>query len=152
MEGDVGKEMKRVMPVIGLCLLLFGCSKYYRNFELDERSFDRETLQLIEKAFGFPLSTNARGLNYYYKAPVDPSFVAKVEMPSSARSEILQRISAITNEDVHVAGAISERVQWWTPTRGKILIDRQRTSVEAYQHAILAEEGGCLILYLEWSL
>ena len=140
------------MPVIVLFLLLFGCSKYDRDFELDEQSFNLETLQCIEKAVGFPLPTNARGLNYYYKAPVDPSFVAKVEMPSSARGDLLQRISAITNEDVHVAGAISERVQWWTPTKGKMLIDRQRTSGEAYQHAILAEEGGRLILYLEWSL
>ena len=144
--------MKQVRPFFGLFLLLFGCGKYCRDFELDERTFDREILQCVEKAVGYSLPTNARGLNYYYKAPVDPAFLAKVEIPSSARSEILQRICTMTNEDVHVVGVISERVQWWTPTKGKILIERQQTSGEAYHHAILVEENGRLLLYLEWSL
>jgi len=144
--------MRQLTTIIGGLLILAGCGKSYHNFELDEQSFDQETRQSIEKAIGFQLPTNARGLNYYYKAPIDPSFVARFEIPSTARGEMLRSLSAITNLDVHVVGAVSERVKWWTPKKGKILIDRQRINGESYCHAILTDEGDRLILYLDWNL
>ena len=133
-------------------MLLVGCSRYYHDFELDAHSFDRKTMDMIETNIGFRLPQGTRGLNFFYKAPIDPSFVARIEIPTSAEAALLARLSSITNEDMHVMSAVGERFKWWTPSKGKVLIDRQRTGGDTYYHAVLTDEGDRLLLYLDWSL
>ena len=137
---------------MSLLLLVIGCSKYYRDFELDERSFDHATMQMIQTNTGIDLPPDAHGLNFLYKAPIDPSFVAKIEIPAGSQAALLAQLATITNEDVHVSGAVGNRMKWWTPTQGKVLIDRQRTGGDTYYHAILTDDGGRLFLYLDWSM
>lgn len=139
-----------------LLALIAGCgwhdSRYYHDFELNEHSFDQRTMQLIETNIGFRLPAQAHGINFFHKAPIDPSFVAKIEIPAASKNTLIERLSSLTNEEVHVIGPVGERFKWWTPTKDKILVERQRFGGEIYQHAILTDDGGRLILYLDWSL
>ena len=44
---------------------------------------------------------------------------------------------------------LNDRFKWWTAAQAKVLIERQEMRTNNYLHAILAEEGGRTILYLE---
>ena len=144
--------MRRQTIVVSLLLLVIGCSKYYQDFELDERSFDHATMQMIQTNTGINLPPDARGLNFFYKAPIDPSFLAKIEIPAGSQAALLAQLATITNEHVQVSSAVGSRIKWWTPTKGKVLIDRQRAGGDTYYHAVLTDDGGRLFLYFDWSM
>jgi hypothetical protein len=144
--------MKNLCRTLCLLLLLTGCSKYDHDFELDERSFGRDTIRMIERDSGITLPADARGLNFFYKAPIDPAFAAKIEIPAGSRSNVLARLSELKMEQIHVSGPLGPRFKWWTPAQAKVVIERQEMRTEAYFHAILTEEGDRIILYLEWCV
>jgi hypothetical protein len=143
--------MKYRSLIFILLLLVIGCSKYDRDFEIDERSFGNDTIQFIEQHSQIDLPTGARGLNFFYKAPIDPGFAAKIEIPSVSRDDMLGRLLKIKKEEVHVSGALGPRFKWWIPSQSKKLIDREGINNDCYIHGILTEEEGRIIFYIEWS-
>jgi hypothetical protein len=143
--------MRTKFLALALLLLVTGCSKYDHNFELGERSFGRETLQKIEHDTEIGLPADARGLNFFYQAPIDPAFAAKIEISAASQTNLLRQLSEIEQRGVQVSGTLGPRFKWWTPAQGKVLIERQRKADSTYLHVILVEDQGRTILYLEWS-
>lgn len=143
--------MNKLCPAICLLVLLTACGKYSHEFELDERSFGSDTIQMIEHDTGIDLATNAHGLNFFYTPPIDPAFAAKIEIPADSRTNLLVQLSRMKAEEIHVSSALGPRFKWWTPAQGKVLFDRQEMRTEGYLHAVLTEEGDRTILYLEWA-
>ena len=148
---SVNKMIRKTTTII-LLALLTGCSRYYHDFELNERSFDQRTMHLIETNIGFQLPAQAHGINFFHKAPIDPSFVAKIEIPAGSKTTVIEQLSSMTNEEVHVSGPVGERFKWWTPSKEMVLVERERCGGDTYYHAILTDDGGRLILYLDWSM
>ena len=63
------RSTAKILCACFLTLLFFiGCDRHLHDFELDERSFDRESMQMIQDETHLVLSTNAHGLNFFYKA------------------------------------------------------------------------------------
>ena len=143
--------MKVVIAVFLVLLSLAGCSdfRWLREFELDERTFDSEAMQMISKDTGLVLSDDARGLNFRYCPPIDPAFVARIEMPRESRDQVLKQIEAIQDQDINISGGIGERVEWWPPPKDRVIIDRQGIQSDGdYFRAALTQEDNRIILYV----
>ena len=140
-----------LIPILLAPLLFSGCGRGYRNYELDRTSFDTKTLQMIQSDTGVAIPAGARGLNFYYKPPIDPAYIAKIEIPLISKEDVIKTLSTIRNdENTHITESLGTKVSWWMPKGAKTLVDRQRFVRSNYLHVILTEEDASVILYIEW--
>lgn len=145
--------MNRFATLFLVAVCLMGCGKGTHDYELGSANFGADTLLMVEKEMGLKVPAGAKGLNFYYKAPIDPAFIAKIEIPSNAEDGMVKQLSALPNKPVNTSGDLSERISWWTPAEGRVLQDREflDSSNGQYRRAILTEKDGILLLYLDWS-
>jgi hypothetical protein len=142
---------KTLFPLLFAVLLFSGCGRGYRIYELDRTSFDTKTLQMIQSDTGVALPAGARGLNFYYKPPIDPAYIAKIEIPLKSKEDVIRTLSAIENdENTHIMESLGAKVRWWIPKGAKALVDRQTFVRGNYLHVMLTEEDASVILYIEW--
>jgi hypothetical protein len=147
--------MRNTVFCILASVLLVGCSdsRWFRDFELDADTFDREAMQMIVEDSGLTLPTGARGLNFRYSPPIDPSFVARVQIPEEALDNVLKQIEAIQNEDINISGGPGQKVDWWPPPRESIIADRQCHQPDNdYLRVVLTREGNRTILYVSHAV
>ena len=147
--------MKNAILCVLAAVLLAGCSdsRWFREFELGPDTFDPEAMQMINDDSGLKLPQGTRGLNFRYSPPIDPSFVARVEIPEAASDSVLKQIEAIQNEDINISGGPREKVDWWPPPKESILIDRQCHQPDNdYFRAVLTKEDNRIILYVSHAV
>jgi len=144
--------MRTLVLVIPTVLVFLGCGRDAQQYELDSKSFDSRTLQRIQSDTGIALPPGARGLNFYYKPPIDPALIAKIEIPQNSTADLIKTLSAIENDgNIHNMETMGTKVTWWIPKGTKPLVDRQRfTGPGNYLHVILTEDGEKVVLYIEW--
>jgi hypothetical protein len=144
--------MRTVFLSIFTVLLLSSCGRDARVYELDSGSFDSKTLQRIQSDTGIVLPVGARGLNFYYKPPIDPAYIAKIEIPLKSKEDVIKTLSVIENDDnLHTTESLGTKVRWWIPKGAKTLMDRQRfVGTGNYLHVMLTEDDTTVILYIEW--
>ena len=136
-----------------LALCAVGCAdaRYLQQFELDDRSFDRDAMAMIARDTGIHLPKGSRGLNLKYKPPVDPAFIARVEIPQSDRDAVIKQIELIQSADVGSRGvSLWAGVKWWPPPGHGVVIERVGLPSGNVVRACLVEEEGQLILYVEF--
>jgi hypothetical protein len=149
--GRMLHSVKILFPLLSTVLLFAGCGREYRTYELDRTSFDVNTLQRIQSDTGIVLPAGARGLNFYYKPPIDPAYIAKIEIPPSSKEDVIKMLSAIKNdENIHTTESLGAKVRWWIPKGAKVLVDRQNFHTGNYLHVTLTEDDTLVILYIEW--
>lgn len=117
--------MNRFATLFLVAVSLMGCGNGPHDYELGSANFGADTLLMVEKDMGLKLPAGAKGLNFYYKAPIDPAFIAKIEIPSDEKDGIVKQLSALPNKPTNSSGGLSERISWWTPTVGRVIQDRQ---------------------------
>ena len=145
--------MYRLVFLFLITVCLMGCGKGTRDYELVSADFGADTLLMVEKEMGLKLPAGAKGLNFYYKAPIDPAFIAKIEIPSDAKDGMEKLLSAFPNKPFNSSGGLSDRISWWTPTEGRVIQDRMFFDANNGQsrRVILTEKDGRWFLYLDWS-
>jgi hypothetical protein len=145
--------MNRFATLFLIAVCLIGCGKMERDYELGSKDFGPDTMLKVEKEIGLKLPAGTRGLNFYYKAPMDPAFIAKIEIPSDAKDDLVKQLSALPNKSIQISGGLYERVSWWTPTAENVLQYREFEDGNfVYKRAILTEKDGNLLLYLYWAI
>src|SRR4051812_34612660 len=84
------RAMKRLCILLSLITFVAGCreSRYDRAFELDNSTFDAEAMQMIHDDTGLLVPAGARGLNFAYKPPIDPAFLARIAIPADSRKSV----------------------------------------------------------------
>lgn len=92
-------------------------------------------------------------MNFTYKPPIDPAFLARIEIPTESLESVKKQLESIQDDRVNRTGGLRERTVWWNPSRNTVLMERQRVNHANGQllHVIIAMEGGKVILYLDWS-
>jgi len=133
-------------------LCVTGCGG---NYTLDQKSLTAEKLKMVEQRTGITLPTGSQGLNMFYKGePMDPYFVANVEIPENAHEDLRTRIEQIRNEEIHVSGSpTTARFAWWKASKETTKVERQfHVKPDYYVHLVLCEESGRWILYVEWAV
>lgn len=142
----------RFILILSLGLIVMGCNRDFgRDYHLDEESFDAESLKMVEQRTGLTLPAGSRGLNMFYQgSQIDPSFVAKIEIPAYSQEVLIKQIEQIHNEDGSVTGSLTEKVTWWNPSELTIQVERQFSLDMNYVRIIFCEENERCILYLEW--
>lgn len=153
MDGLDGENMNRSIILSLIAASLMGCGKGSSDYELGSADFRADTLLMVEKEMRLKLPPGAKGLNFYYKAPIDPAFIAKIEIPPEAKDDMAKQVSALPNKPVKSSGGLTQRISWWTPTAGKVLQDRDffDESNGQSRRAVFTEEHGIYFLYLDWS-
>lgn len=155
-KGDTPiRALTRVCLLLSAILFLSACgqSRYDRAFELDQSTFDAEAMQMIRNDTGLTVPAGARGLNFSYTPPIDPAFVARIEIPAESRAAIETQLAALKENRINGTGGLSTKTPWWRPTQGKVIVDKQVFDPNhgTNLHAILVTEGETLILYIDWS-
>lgn len=144
--------MRILYLIIPVVLLLTGCGRDAREYELDSKGFDSKKLQEIQSDTGIIFPVGARGLNFYYKPPIDPAYIAKIEIPKQSKDDFIKSLSTIENDhNIKNVQSMGTKVNWWIPKHVKPLLDRQRfVGTGNFLHVVLTDEGTKVILYLEW--
>jgi hypothetical protein len=145
--------MKRSFAIVSLAFALTGCGNWHEgNRRLDEKTFDSAALAMVQKETGIDLPDGSRGLRMFYDgtSSIDPSFVAKIQIPEASGDELAKRIEQIRNHDGTVSSSLADKVTWWTPSNGVIRVQRQFNPRGDYIRAILSQETNQLVLYVEW--
>ena len=128
-------------------------SRWGREFELDETSFDSEVMQTILTNTGLNLPEGAKGLNFRYSPPIDPAFVARIEIPAESQDIVMKQIEAIRVQEINISGGPGEKVNWWPPPKEFVIIDRQCFQPDGcYFRAALSKEDERIILYVEHAV
>ncbi len=136
------------------CILFFtflGCSRWYEEFELNENSFDSDAMQYIEEISGLDLPENANGLKFYYKPPIDPCFIAKIEIAATDKQTIEKQIKGFKAYDsVPVLGREWNFRDWWPEKIDNEIVSKIYYREDSgYIFAYLIKEKEQLILYLK---
>jgi hypothetical protein len=148
-------KLIRFMLSTGLVLFLAGCGRDLRNYELDEKTFDADASKMIQEFTGFHLPEGSHGLNFRYKPPIDPAFIAKVSIPNTSQDDVARQIASLGahtfNENIIISGPA--KPAWWKQTSEKIVAERKfMTKENRYVHAILCEDKEHLNLYIDCFL
>ena len=144
-----------LLLVIGALLLVTGApsSRWGQEFELNENAFDSEAMQMIRTDTGLNLPDGVRGLNFRYSPPIDPAFVARIEIPAESQDQVLKQIEAIPIQEINISGGPGEKVGWWPPPKELVIIDRHcHQSDGDYFRAALSKEDNRIILYVEHAV
>lgn len=149
-----------VMKIMFRCAILTlsvfcigSCGKSTNDYELRSADFGADTLHMVEKEMGLKLPSGAKGVNFYYKAPIDPAFLAKIEIPHDAKDDIDQQLSAFPDKPFKSSGGLPDRITWWTPSDGRVVHDRKFFDDHTGQsrRVVLTEKDGKWFLYLDWN-
>jgi hypothetical protein len=158
-EGIVTREpfmLNAILVALFVVAIMAGCGAqskkdFATNFELDASSFDPDSLKLVGQRTGVLFPEGSRGLNIINEGrQIDPSFAAKLELPSSSKQTVVHQIEQFPKKDVILVNPLAKEVSWWRSSQALIAVERQYFQGENLVHAILCEENGKLILYLEW--
>lgn len=141
--------MQTALQSLLIALVLSGCgnSRWFREFEVDERGFDWEVMKKVWDETGLVFPEGTSGLNFRYRPGIDPSFIAKTKISREGREEMLKQIEAIKHEEIHISGGLTGKVSWWSPSKGTVIIDPQSHQSDIdYLRVILTEEESRTIL------
>src|SRR5436190_21986345 len=134
----------RIFFALAVAFVVTGCGG---NYSLDKKSFTGEKLKMVEQHTGVTLPAGSQGLNMFYKGePIDPYFVAKIEIPQASHEQLLKRIEQIRDEEIHVSGAVTTNLPWWKLSRGMTRVERRFKLNGDYVHLVLCEENDRWIL------
>jgi hypothetical protein len=138
--------------IVALVALFISACSYSSDYNLDSQSFKADSIKLVESKTGLVLPKGTRGLNMFYRgSQIDPSFAAKVEIPSEAEPAMNLEITKITNQEINVSRPLFKTLSWWNISDSTILAERQYYGPNGYYvHIILCSENKKCILYVEW--
>lgn len=144
--------MFRKTSLIIIGLVLSGCrDKYFSEHELDSTQFEEETMTYIEETVNLDIPDNAKGLNFYYKPPVDPIFLAKIQIPEESEQEIKAQIIELTDIDDFPDNFGNFDFRWWLSDTDEIIVSRKAYVdgyfVEAY---LVRDSTDELVFYLKY--
>lgn len=122
------------------------------EYELDQTSFDARTLKRVEGDTGIALPSGSRGLNFYYWPPIDPGFIARVEIPQTSAKLVAAEIEKIPHNG-HVPRYPDGVKRWWDVLRtceGETLVSRRYMKGGTYVNAHLCKKEADYLLYVAW--
>ncbi len=154
-------KMKRitVLGIVGTAALLAALcflpravdqSRWYTNFELSANGFDTEVMKEIQRSSGLILPDGARGVRFAYKPPIDPAFLAVIEIPIPGRDSLLRQIEHMNGRPIPSIGGLDGKMSWWKPAEGEVIIDRASSDGRTLR-AVLTRNGEKLLLFLDYS-
>ena len=143
--------MRSSAYIIALCLTLLGCSEGLKEYELDEHSFQAETIAEIQTESGILLPAGCKGLKFHYIPPIDPIAFAKVEIPAGAGKVMEQRIASLTSSLAYFPKDFAnDRCLWWPSNPTNVVVSKKVLNSDYYIEAYLVREKDQLILYLKY--
>lgn len=141
----------RTAYIIAMCLALLGCGRDFKEYELDDRSFQADTIAEIQKESGINLPAGCKGLKYHYIPPVDPIVFAKILIPAESGKLMEQHIAGLTNNLADFPNNFaSDRCQWWPSSPQNVVVSKKVFNGGYYIEAYLVREKEQLILYLKY--
>jgi hypothetical protein len=143
------------IPILAMLLLASARLWFWGegDYSCDERTFDAKQLAMVEKCTTIALPPGSRGLNLMYDGShVDPSFIAKIEIPPSSEEAMIKQLERIPYEEIGVSGSMTEKAAWWNPSPSTTIMTRVSETIVRFVlvRVWLCKENGRVVLYLEW--
>ena len=82
---------------------------------------------------------------------VDETWVAKLQLPLSSKDLILSLLQLKSGVEVNYSGSLASVTPWWNP-KDVIIEKRYYADSNTFVVAVLCENGGMLVLYLECAV
>lgn len=142
-----------VLAIGTLVILILPTCSRRSDYNLDAQHFTATYLKLVETRTGMTFPDGSLGLNLFYRgSQIDPSFAARIQVPSEAEAAMIRQITSFTNVEINVSGSLFASVSWWKPSEGTIMAERKYYGPDGYYvHVILSLEGRNCVLYIEWA-
>jgi hypothetical protein len=142
--------MKHFIYILFFCLTLTGCDRYSAKQELNEKTFDANTMAYIKETAKFDIPAGAKGLNFTYKPPVDPMFFAKILIPEKDEKLVETQIEALKNSPSFPNGFGDSDCVWWPIKIDNVVVSRKSMPGDYFLEAYLVKENGQIVLYLKY--
>jgi hypothetical protein len=133
-----------------LCLAISHGSRDLREYDLDEQSFQADTLAKIQKESVMVLPEGAKGLRFHYVPPIDPIFFARIAIPSNAEKIMAQRIEGLPASPPFPHDFANQRCAWWPTDPKGVILSRQAFQNGWHLEIHLVREKEQLIFYLKY--
>lgn len=143
--------MKNIIYILLLILTFATCTndRWFSEFELNEKTFDSDAMQYIEEISGLDIPKKSKGLKFYYKPPIDPCFIAKIEISQKDKNTIEKQLATFDAID-NAPGENWSFKDWWPKNMGDIIVMNIYYREEnGYFFSYLVKENGRVILYLK---
>ena len=143
--------MKTFICMLSLIVTFVGCSnaKWFSEFELNEKTFDSDAMQYIKEISGIDIPEEAKGLKFYYKPPIDPCFIAKIEIQKKDKQSIEKQLLTFDAID-NAPGEDWYFRDWWPKKMKNIIISKIYYRKDSgYIFLYLINENEQVILYLK---
>lgn len=140
----------RCLALVLLSVVLLGCGRGFREYQLNEKSFGPDTLKEIETTAGIHLPAGVKGLKFHYFPPIDPIFFAKIEVPAHEKAAMIAEISRFTDTPQFPDDFAHGICTWWPATFPSALISRKAALGDYFLELYLVEEQSQLILYVKY--
>ena len=115
--------------------------------------FTYGNLEFVERETDLLLPAGSRVLNMYYKPPIDPSYLAKIEIPASSQEALRKQIEKAPGPfDCNMGIGYWAKAPWWNPSEASIRVKRYYCTDKGYMQIYLCQEGDRWILYLDWGV
>lgn len=141
-----GATVVLVVLVFATPLLLFALMPY------DFRTIDEVSVSDLATDTGLALPPDARITHFKEVPPIDPVWVARVEMPSSAEARLVASASAQSAATGTVSGAMSESTAWWRPFDVVLSRRYEHSESHALVTVVISRESGQTIAYIEHAV
>jgi hypothetical protein len=141
-----------VAAILAIAVVGTMCWRFHsRSYTLNQSTFSTNALALIENNTGLKFPKGSQGLNMFYDGEhVDPSFIAKIEIPSNGVLDLKTQILNKPKGDYHPVGLLSEKTTWWNPAKSEIIIQGQYTVESSFVNLVLCQRNNQTILFVEW--
>lgn len=142
----------KVLKWVIILILFLGCNNHaYNEYHLTKKNFNMKELDKISKLTKIHFPKNSSGINMYYNGKnLDPSFIAKIELPIIEKEFIKEQLQNFIENPGTVEGSLSTKVDWWNPNQLIVVFSRQYLEDGNYVKAILCQKNDSCILFVEW--
>ncbi len=95
-------------------LLLTSCSdkRWFSSFDLNEKTFDSGAMEHIEGVSALELHEKSKGIAFHYTPPIDPRFIAKIEIPQESVTSIEKQLRFFVKNN-YDPNKIKTNRDWW---------------------------------------
>lgn len=131
-----------LVSLTSIFLVLWPKLRWLQEFELDKYSFDENIMTVVEGVSGLDFPPEARGIRFHYFPPIDPNYIAEIEIPKEELPELLDQIEGMSETTTWPSIQWGSRFRWPPTVLPANLILTKRIIQDGYYLELFLEDRG----------
>jgi hypothetical protein len=155
----LGAKRIKIILIGAICLAIAGCDEHqgsynhrdFTEYSLDEKSFDAEAMEKIEKESEIDIPPDSKGLAFHHIPPIDPIVFAKIKIPADAQNTLIKQLEALTFSGTQFPkNFANDRCKWWPIAPKGVILSKQAFKKSYFMELLLVKEDDDIILYIKY--